>query len=243
MKTLLLSAGAVLMFVTAPGAWSQKYPTKPIRLIVPFSPGGGTDILARIIAPLVSASLGQSVVVDNRAGAAAMIGTEMAVRANPDGYTLLIVSGTYGATPALHKLTYDPVRDIQPIILMTELGLLVASHPGVPAKNVKEIIAHAKSNPGKLNYASTGAGSFSHLAAEYFRLEAKVDLTHVPYKGTGPALTDIIAGQIQLTFGSVVATIPHVRTGRLSAIAITTAKRTAALPDLPAVGETLPGSR
>ncbi len=232
----------VLLLTAAPGAPAQqKYPTKPIRLIIPFPPGGGTDITARILMQPVSQAFGQSVVVDNRAGGAATVGTETAVRANPDGYTLLMVSGSYGAIPALYKLPYDPVKDIQPIILIGELGLVVASHPAVPVKSVKELVAYAKANPGKLNYGSTGTGSLAHLSGEFFKLETKVDLTHVPYKGMGPALNDLAAGQIQLTFGSVVATMPHVRSGRLRAIAVTTAKRSGALPDVPAVGETVAG--
>jgi len=235
-----LVSGAAVAQAASTGS-GQGYPSKPIRLIVPFPPGGGTDIVARIIAQPVSERLGQTVVVDNRGGGSATVGTETAVRANPDGYTLVMVSGSYGATAALYKLPYDPVNGIQPIILVGELGLVVATHPAVPVKSVKELIAYAKGNPGKLNYGSTGTASLAHLSGELFKLEAKVDLTHVPYKGMGPALNDLIGGQIQLTFGSVVSTIPHLKSGRLRAIAVTTAKRSAALPDVAAVGETVPG--
>jgi tripartite-type tricarboxylate transporter receptor subunit TctC len=210
-------------------------------LIVTFPPGGGTDILARIIGPQVSEALGQPVVVDNRGGGGGAIGAEMGARAAPDGYTLVMVSSSYGATSVAQKLTYDPVKDIQPVILLGETGLVFVVHPSVPAKSVKELIAYAKANPGKLNYASVGPGSVTHLSLEHFKLESKTDLTHVPYKGGGPALTATIAGEAQLTSISMVPTIPHVKAGRLRAIGVTTEKRTALLPEVPTVSETVPG--
>jgi tripartite-type tricarboxylate transporter receptor subunit TctC len=233
------AAGLCLFAGTALGA--SNYPNKPIRLIVPFTPGGGTDTVARVIAQRVSESLGQSVVVDNRAGGGGTIGAELAVRASPDGYTLIMISGSYGANAALHQLPYDPVNDIQPIIMIGETGFLVASHPSVPIKSVKELIAYAKASPGKLNYGSAGTGGLSHLAGELFKLEAKVDITHVPYKGAGPALNDLIGGQIQLTFNSMLPIIPHVKSGRLRGIGVTTARRSSALPDVAAIGETVAG--
>jgi tripartite-type tricarboxylate transporter receptor subunit TctC len=219
----------------------QKYPNKPVRMIVPFAPGGGTDIMARIIAQGMSEALGQSVIVDNRAGGGGTIGTETAVRAAPDGYTLIMVSGSYGTNAALHKQSYDPVKDIQAIVLLGETGFVVALHPTVPVKTIKEMIAYNKANPGKLNYASTGTGGITHLATELFDLMAGTKMTHIPYKGTGPALTDLLGGQVQLIFGSTPATLPHARSGKLRGIAVTTPKRIAPLPDVPTVGETVPG--
>jgi len=241
MKTLLLLVAAILVSVAGASAWAQGYPSKPIRLIVTFPPGGGTDIMARIIGPQVSESLGQSVVVDNRGGGGGTIGAEMAARATPDGYTLVMVSSSYGATSVAHKLSYDPVKDIQPIILIGTTGLVMVVHPSVPVKSVKELIAYAKANPGKLNYGSVGTGSVTHLSLELFKLETKADLTHVPYKGGGPALTATVAGEVQLTSISMVPTIPHVKAGRLRAIGVTTEKRTMLLPEVPTVSETVPG--
>lgn len=220
---------------------SAAYPTRPIRLLVPFAPGGGTDIMARLIAQRMTEVLGQSVVVDNRAGGGGTVGAELAVRAAPDGYTLAMVSGSYGTNAALYKLPYDPVKDIQPIVLIGETGFVLAVHPTVPVKATKDLIAYNKANPGKLNYASTGTGGITHLASELFDLMAGTRMIHVPYKGTGPALNDVLGGQVQLIFGAAPATIPHARSGRLRAIGVTTAKRMTPLPDLPTIEETLPG--
>jgi tripartite-type tricarboxylate transporter receptor subunit TctC len=234
-------ATALAMACFSSSALAQKYPNKPVRMIVPFAAGGGTDIMARIIAQKMSEVLGQSVIVDNRGGGGGTIGTETAVRAAPDGYTLIMVSGSYGTNAALYKQSYDPVKDIQPLVLLGETGFVVALHPTVPIKNVKEMIAYAKANPGKLNYASTGTGGITHLASELFDLMAGTRMTHIPYKGTGPALTDLLGGQVQLIFGSTPATLPHARSGKLRGIAVTTPKRIAPLPDVATVGETLPG--
>jgi tripartite-type tricarboxylate transporter receptor subunit TctC len=234
---------AVLLVATAAGVLplqataADAYPTKPIRMLVPFAPGGGTDIMARLIAANMSATLGQQVIVDNRAGGGGTIGAETAVRATPDGYTIIMVSGSYGTNAALYKLPYDPVKDIQTIVMIGESGFVLALHPSVPAKTVPELIAHAKANPGKLNYASTGTGGITHLTSELFDLMAGTKMTHIPYKGTGPALSDLLGGQVQLIFGSMPATIPHVRTGKLRGIGVTTAKRTGPLPEVPAIGE------
>ena len=231
-----------LLIAAAGGATAQqKYPTKPIRLIVPMAAGGGVDGLARVVAQQVSESLGQPVIVDNQTGGGGTIGAGIAVRARPDGYTLIMVNASYGANPALHKLPYDSVNDIQPIIQLGKSGILMSLHPSVPSKSVKEFVAYAKANPGKLNYGSAGAGGLGNLVGELFKLETKVDLTHVPYKGAAPALTALIGGEVQLNFSSMAATIPHVKAGRLRAIAVTTATRSSALPDVTAVGETVPG--
>jgi tripartite-type tricarboxylate transporter receptor subunit TctC len=222
-------------------AFSQQYPTKPIRLIAPFAPGGGTDILSRLLAVPLSQTFGEPVVVDNRPGAGGAIGAEITVRAEPDGHTLILVSSSYCATSAYRKLPYDPVNDIQPIILLGTVGLLMTVHPSVPAASVKEFIAHARANPGKLNYASVGVGSVNHLSHELFKQMTKVNIVHVPYKGGGPALAALVAGESQVTSVSAVPTLPHLRAGRLKALGITTPKRSALLPDVPAIGETVPG--
>jgi tripartite-type tricarboxylate transporter receptor subunit TctC len=180
-------------------------------------------------------------VVDNRPGAGGTVGAEMAARATPDGYTLVMVSGSYGTNAALYKLPYDPVNDIQPIVMIGESGFVVSLHPSVPVKTVKELISFAKANPGKLNYASTGTGGITHLATEYFELLAGTKMTHVPYKGTGPALTALLGGQIQLIFGAMPAAAPHVKSGKLRGIGVTTAERSSALPDVPPIAETVKG--
>ena len=241
MKAALLLVAAAFLPVPATGASAQGYPSRPIRLIVPFTPGGGTDIMARVIAVRVSESLGQPVVVDNRPGAGGTIGFETGVRANPDGYTLVIVNSNYSATAATQKVSYDPVKDIQPIVLFGETGLVIVVHPAIPVRSVKEFIAYARANPAKLSYGSVGSGSLTHFAFELLKLDGRIDLTHVPYKGGAPALNAVIGGEVQTTAIGVIATLPHVKAGRLRAIAVTTGKRSAALPEVPAVAETVPG--
>jgi len=239
MKRILLLVAAVAAVAAGP-AFAQKYPTKPIRLVAPFSPGGGSSILGHMVATPISKALGQGVVVDNRPGAGGAIGAEIAVRAEPDGYTLILVSASYCATSAYRRLPYDPVKDIQPVVLIGTTGLAMVMHPAVPANTVKELIAHIRSQPGKLNYASVGNGSVTHLALEFFKLETKTNMVHVPYKGSGPALTGVISGETQLTALSMVPTIPHVKAGRLRAVAITSPKRSSLMPDVPTVSETVP---
>ncbi len=241
MRAIALLIGAILVCAAAPNTLAQAYPSRPIRLIAPFPPGGGTDILSRIIAAPVSESLGQTVVVDNRPGAGGTIGAEIVVRAEPDGHTLILVSSSYCATAAYRELPYDPLKDIQPIILIGTTGLLMTVHPAVPAKSVREFIDYATANPGKLNYASVGLGAVNHLSHELFKRMANVSIVHVPYKGGGPALNAVIGGEVQLTSVSMVPTIPHLRTGRLRAIGITTSRRSAVLPDVPSISETVPG--
>ncbi len=241
MKTALLLAGAIFAAGVAAQALAQTYPTKPVRMISPFSAGGGSSILGHMIASPVSEALGVPVIVDNRPGAGGAVGAEIAVRAEPDGYTLITVSASYCATSAYRRLRYDPVRDIQPIALIGTTGLLVVVHPSVPARNVKELVDYAKANPGKLNYASVGSGSVTHLSFELFKILTKTNMVHVPYKGSGPALTGVVGGETQITSLSMVPTIPHVKAGRLRALAITSPKRSALLPDVPTVSETVPG--
>jgi tripartite-type tricarboxylate transporter receptor subunit TctC len=222
-------------------ALAQKYPNKPIRMIVPFTPGGGTDILARVFAQKFSDTTGQAVVVDNRAGAGGTIGAETTVRSAPDGYTLCMVSTSYATNAALYPLQYDAVRDITPIAMIGDAGILLTLHPSVPAKTVKELIALAKAKPGALNFASSGTGGNTHLVTELLIMMAGIQMTHVPYKGTGAALNDLLGGQVQLIMGTLGVMLPHVKTGRLRGIAVTNAKRSSALPDIPTIAETLPG--
>jgi tripartite-type tricarboxylate transporter receptor subunit TctC len=233
---------AILALVMPVAAHAQSdYPNKPVRLIVPFAPGGGTDIVARVMAQKASEILRQSVVVDNRGGAGGVIGMETTVRATPDGYTLGIVSGSI-ATTAAYKLPFDPVKDIAAISMLGEAGFLLTLNPAVPAKTTQELIAYAKANPGKITYGSSGTGGTSHLVGELFDLMAGTQMTHVPYKSSGPALTDMLGGQIQMIYGSSPLVTPHANSGRLRMISITTLKRSRALPNIPTVAESgLPG--
>jgi tripartite-type tricarboxylate transporter receptor subunit TctC len=235
--SVVLAASVVCTAPAVAYAQADKYPTRPIRMLVPFAPGGGTDITARLIAANATASFGQQVIVDNRAGGGGTIGAETAVRAAPDGYTVIMVSGSYGTNAALYTLPYDPVKDIQSIVMIGDTGFVLTLHPSVPAKTVPELIAYAKANPDKLNFASTGTGGITHLATELFNLMAATKMTHIPYKGTGPAIADLLGGQVQLIFGAMPASIPQVKAGKLRGIGVTTAKRVAALPDTPAIGE------
>ena len=233
---------ACVLSCAAAGAHGQdKYPGKPIRLLTPFAPGGGSDILARLLAPQVTEALGQAVVVENRPGGGGTLGAGLAVRAEPDGYTLILVSGSYGANAALHDLPYDSVTDISPVILIGTTSLLVSLHPSVPIRTIPQLIAFAKAHPNKLNFGSAGVGGLGHLAQELFMLEAKVKFTHVPFKGTGPVMTALLSGEVDSSFSSLVPSIPHVKAGRLRAIAVTTPKRSRALPDVPTIGESVPG--
>ncbi len=239
----------VCICVSSADSWGQTrtasagpaYPIKPMRMISAFPPGGGTDILARAIATPVSEAFGQPVVVDNRPGAGGTTGSELVARAAPDGYTIIIVASTYAATSAYSPPSFDPINGIQPIILLGTTGLVMAVHPSIPAKSVKELIDHAKSNPGKLNYASVGNGSVPHFAQELFKLETGINVTHVPYKGAGPALIALVGAEIQMTTLSMVAILPHIKAGRLRALAITTPTRASLMPELPTIGETVPG--
>jgi tripartite-type tricarboxylate transporter receptor subunit TctC len=236
-----LSACGALVLLGGANVWAQAYPTKPVRLIAPFPPGGGTDLLSRIIAVPVSESFGQPVVVDNRPGAGGAIGAELTARAAPDGYTLILVSSSYCATSAYQKTPYDPVKDIEPIILIGTTGLVVSVHPQVAATSIKALISQAKASPGRLNYASVGPGTVAHLGLELFKQMSGTNIVHVPYKGGGPALNAVIGGEVQVTLISLVPTIPHARAGRLRPLGVTTAKRSPLLPDVPPIGETVPG--
>ena len=223
-------------------AHAQPYPNKPIKIVAPFAPGGGTDFIARLIAQKLTEKLGAQVIVENKPGAGGNLGAEQAVRSPADGYTLLLVAGSYTVNPSLYKLTFDPVSDITPIIQLSQGPFIVAVHPSVPAKTLKELIDLVKKQPDKLSYASAGSGSITHLASAMFVDMAKLQIVHIPYKGTGPALNDAIAGNVQVLFGSPSTTIPHIKSGRLRALAVTTTKRIGAAPDVPTVAESgLPG--
>ncbi len=242
MKTYGLMTAILGLALAAGGACAQpNYPTKPIRLIVPFPAGGQTDVVARTIAQKLSEAFGQSVVVDNRPGAAGSIGVDLAVKAPADGYTMVQVSTSYAANVALYKLAYDPVKDVVPVVMIGEIANIVAVNPTGPFKSVKELIDYAKANPGKINFASGGTGSGNHLATEHFAQMAGIKMTHVPYKGSTAGLTDLMSGQIQLIFSGITGMIPHHRAKRVLGIAVTSAKRNKAVPDLPTVGETVPG--
>jgi tripartite-type tricarboxylate transporter receptor subunit TctC len=210
-------------------------------MVVPFAPGGGTDIVARRVAQKLSEGLGQQVVVDNRGGAGGVLGADLAARAAPDGYTIILVSGSYAVNPSLYKLSFDPVDGISPIALVGMSADLLAVYPGVPVKTTQDLIALAKASPGKLNYGSTGVGGFTHLATELFKMMTQTDMVHVPYKGTGPAMADLLGGQVQLLMGGIASELPFVRSGRLKGLGVTTPKRLPGVPDIPAIAETVPG--
>ncbi len=241
MRTALLCVVGILAAVAASNVLSAEYPTKPIRMIVPFPPGGGTDQLARVIAAPMTELFREQIVVDNRPGAGGAIAAELAASAEPDGYTFILVSGSYTATSAFRKPHFDPVDGIDPIVLLGTTGLLMSVNPSLPVKSVEELIQHAKAHPGKLNYASVGIGSVPHLAIELFKLMTGTSLVHIPYRGAGPAFIALIAGESQVSVLSLVPSMRHVRAGRLRAIAVTTEKRVSLLPDVPTITETLPG--
>ena len=222
--------------------FAQKYPDKPVRLVVGFPTGGAADILARMAAQQLSIALREQVVVDNRGGAGGVIATEIAARAVPDGYTLLFSSIPHVINPYLYKkVDYDAVRDFDAVVQFVAAPLLMATNMAVPAKSVRELIALAKTRPGQINYGSGGSGSSSHLAMELFKSMAGVDLTHIPYKGTGPMFAELIGGQLSVTIASAVPLIPQIKGGKLRGLAVTGAKRATAMPDLPAIGETVAG--
>jgi tripartite-type tricarboxylate transporter receptor subunit TctC len=239
---LHLTAGAAALPAVSSLAWGQTYPTRPVRIIVGAAAGGSTDILARLMGQWLSERLGQPFIIENRPGAGNSIGTEAVVRAPADGYTLLLC-GVFDATNATFydKLNYNFIRDIAPVASVVRDAYVMVVHPSVPAKTLSEFIAYAKANPGRINMASAGTGASSHIAGELFKMMAGVDMVHVPYRGGGPALTDLIAGQVQVMFVSTIASIGHIRSGRLRTLAVTTATRWDGLPDIPTVGEFVPG--
>jgi tripartite-type tricarboxylate transporter receptor subunit TctC len=241
LKSIQASLGLTLIAAAvacaAPSVQAQQYPSKPVRIVAPFAPGGGTDFIARLIAQKLTESFGQQVIVENRPGAGGLLGTEVGVKAPPDGYTLTMIAASYSVNPALYKLNFDPINDITPIIQIAKGPFLVVVHPSLPVRNVKELIALAKSKPGEINYASSGQGSIVHMATELFQMMAGIKMNHIPYKGTGPALTDTMAGHTTVLFGSIAATMPIVKSGKLRPIAVTTLQRVPALPNIPTIDE------
>jgi tripartite-type tricarboxylate transporter receptor subunit TctC len=216
---------------------AKDYPTHPVRLIIPFPPGGSNDVVGRMVATKLGEKLGKQVVVDNRGGAGGVIGTDLAAKSTPDGYTLSVISIAHAVNPWLYKLTYDPIKDFVPVsILATGPNVLVV-HPDLPVKSVKELIALAKQKPGDLFYASAGVGSFQHLGGELFKLMAGVDLVHVPFKGGGPAMIDVVGGHTKIMFSSLVQTTPNIKAGKLHALGTGGAKRNPVLPDVPTIAE------
>jgi tripartite-type tricarboxylate transporter receptor subunit TctC len=236
----VLLAGAL----SAGGALAQApaYPVKPVRIVVPSSPGGGTDILARVIAQKLTESLGQQFVVENRPGAGQVIGIEAVARSAPDGYSLLMAASAIVINEVMYaKPPYDTQRDFAPVTLVASLPNILVVHPTLPVKSVRELIALAKAHPGQLNYSSAGSGTSPHLSMELFRIMAGVTLTHIPYKGTGPATVDLVAGQVQLSMPNVLTALPQIKGGKVRALGVTSAKRATGLPNVPAIAESLPG--
>ncbi len=233
-----LTKAAALLLALASAATAADYPNRPVRLIIPFPPGGSNDVVGRMVAAQLSLKLGQQVFVDNRGGAGGLIGTEACATAAPDGYTLCIVSIAHAVNPALHqKLNFDPIKSFTPIAILATGPNVLAINPTLPVKSVKELIALAKQKPGELNYASAGVGSFQHLGAELFKLMAGVDIVHVPYKGGGPAMQDVISGHVKIMFSSLIQTTPFIQSGQLKALGTGGAKRSAVLPDVPTIAE------
>jgi tripartite-type tricarboxylate transporter receptor subunit TctC len=238
MRMWLRSGLALLLVSFASIAAAQSYPTRPVRLIIPFPPGGSNDIVGRMIAAQLGDRLGQQVVVDNRGGAGGTIGTELAAKSAADGYTLLLISTAYAFNTSIYKkLPYDPAKSFVPVALLGSGPGVLVVNPGLPVGSVGDLIALAKQQPGKLNNASAGIGSFQHLASELFRIQAGIELLHVPYKGGGPAMVDLMGGQADLSVGSLIQMLPHIRSGKLKALGTTGAKRSPVLPDVPTVAE------
>ncbi|OVZ58327.1 hypothetical protein CDO44_14945 [Pigmentiphaga sp. NML080357] len=237
-KLLAPAAAMLLAAATSPAVHAEEYPSRPVRIVIPFAPGGSNDIVGRLIGEELTKRLGQPFIVDNRGGAGGTIGTEVVAKSRPDGYTLLLISTPHTANSTLYKkLPYDPAKDFAPVARLATAPLLISVYPGLPVKTLSELIAHAKANPGKLNYVSSGVGSSQHLVSELFEIRAGISMTHVPYKGAGAALTDVAAGHAQVSVGTVLQALPHVKANRLRPLAVSGAKRQAVLPDVPTVEE------
>jgi tripartite-type tricarboxylate transporter receptor subunit TctC len=239
LTSLSKPTAALLLLLSAAAATAQSYPARPVRVIVPYPPGGGADFVTRVFSKAWSESLGQQFFVDNRAGANGNIGSELAAKSKPDGYTLLSVANTtVTINPSLYRqMPIDMQRDLAPVSIMAGQPNVLIVHPSLPAKTVKELVAIARARPGQLDYASAGTGSSSHIAAELFRLNAKINIVHVPYKGNGPAMADLIAGHVQLMFNNLAPSVAQVKAGKLRALAVTSEKRSAAAPDVPTMSE------
>ncbi len=240
MTRLRATLAACLVIAGTGFAMAQEYPARPVRVIIPFPPGGSNDVVGRLIATKLGERLGKQVVVDNRSGAGGVIGTEVAAKSPPDGYTLLVISMAHAVNPWLYKLGYDPIKDFAPVGLLAKGANVLVVHPSLPVHTVAELIALAKKEPGDLQYASAGIGSFQHLSAELFKLMAGVDILHVPFKGGGPALVDVVGGHAKVMFSSMVQTVPHIHSGKLRALGTGGLERAAVLPDVPTIAETVP---
>jgi tripartite-type tricarboxylate transporter receptor subunit TctC len=241
-RFLHLAASGLALSAMSRFAWGQSYPSRPVRWIVPFPPGGGTDILARLIGQWLSERLGQQFVIDNRPGGGSNIGTEAVVHAPPDGYTLLLAASVHTINPSLYdNLNFNFIRDIAPVAGIMRVPNVMVVNPSVPARSVPEFIAYASTNPGKINMASAGIGTSQHVAGELFKLMAGIDMVHVPYRGTAPALADLLGGQVQVLFLSPASSTGYIRAGTLRGLAVTSSARSQALPDLPPLGDFLPG--
>jgi tripartite-type tricarboxylate transporter receptor subunit TctC len=237
-RSIARAACIVALATAAAAAAAQDYPTRPIRMIVPYPPAGGTDIVARVISEPLGAALGQPIVIENRGGAAGNVGTDAAAKSAPDGYTVLFTLSSHTINPKLYdKLPFDVEKDFVPVGLAASIPQILVANPSLPVNNVQELIAYAKANPGKLNFASVGTGSPGHIAGELFKLKAGVDIVHVPYKGGGPAVTDTLGGQVQLLFVSMPAAWQYVKAGRLRALAVTSDKRSVVAPEVPTMVE------
>jgi tripartite-type tricarboxylate transporter receptor subunit TctC len=237
LRSLLLAAAGALVALTTVAAAQADYPNRPVRLIIPFPPGGSNDVVGRVIAQHLGDVLGKQVIVDNRGGAGGVVGTEQAAHAAPDGYTLLGISLAHAVNPWLYKLPYDPIKAFAPVGIMGKGPVVLSVYPGLPVHSVKELIAMAKQKPGDLQYASAGVGSFQHLSAELFKLTAGVDLLHIPFKGGGPAMVDVLGGHTTVMFSSLVQTTPNIKSGKLRALGVGGTERSAILPDVPTIAE------
>ena len=237
LRRLVLTVLALLAALATLPATAQKYPDKPVRIIVPFPAGGGTDIIGRILGQKLTENLGQSFVVDNRPGAGGTLGAEAAARSAPDGYTLLVVSASYSVSPSLYKLGYDPLADLAPISLLASVPFVLVTYPDYEADTIAQVIAAAKAKPGEINFASSGNGSAPHLAAEMLAQATGTKLVHVPFKGGAPAITEVVAGRVQLYFSTVTQALPFIKSGKLKAIAVSSRKRSTALPEVPTLEE------
>lgn len=238
-KKRLLCAAFCSLTAIAPAVASaaETYPERPIRVIVPFPPGGSNDILGRVIAQKMGERLGQTTIVDNRPGADGIIGTEIVSRSNADGHTILIVSTSYTMNPAIHKLPYDPVKSLAPVSLIAQGPNAITAAPGFAANNIRELISMAKAKPGGIRYASSGVGGFNHFGGELFNSMAGVKMLHIPYKGGGPAMLDVMTGQVEITFGTLIQALPHLRTGKLKALGVGSSRRSPVVPNVPTIAE------
>ena len=238
-RDFLAATGAATVATALPQhAFAQSYPNKPIKFVVGFAPGGATDVVGRLMAKKIGDALGQPIIIENRAGGSSNIGAEVVVRSAPDGYTFYVCAITSAINVSLFpKLPFDFAKDFEPVALFANVPNILVVHPAVPAKTVKELIDYARANPGKLSYASSGAGTSIHLSAELFKMLTKVDMVHIPYKGSAPAMTDMIGGQVQVMFDNMPSALPHVKAGKLRALAVTSAQRSLSAPDVPTMGE------